>query len=502
MKLKMGYLKLSKFFNLEALQKSTIFFVTIGIFILVNLIAGYASWRVDLTKTKMHTLSPQTKKIVRRLDDIATIKFFLSSDLPNRLLSLKTEIVDLINEYKKLGRGKIIVKIIDPKKDPDAKSEAESVGVPELQFSQVEKDKYAVSSTYFGMAISYGVKTEVIPQATNIGSLEYDLTSAIFKLTQKTPIKVGLAGVSEFLPREEDVFATTKKILSQQFELEFIDASASAKDKGIDPTMKTMIVVDDGKTKYDVAETAMLQKYLSGKGKMIFILDGVSVREDTFSSVPASHNLFDFFETYGVKLNRNYVLSESSEMASFTSGELGFITPYPFWVKTSNFDSKAVEFAHIGQLVFPWVASVEIKKKSGIQASAFVSSEPSSWTVPDTTSLSPQTITAPNKSEMKKQLLIVEVKNKGGGGFVLIPSSRFINERFIDRAPENIDVFINMVNNYASDGLLSGIRSRSITQTPLANLSEKTKDVVKYLMILLLPIIFAIFGAARLIKRR
>lgn len=502
MKATWSKLNLLRLFRLETVQKTSIFITTIGIFLVVNLIIGYLSWRIDLSDGKVHTLSPSTRKIIRSVDDVVTIKFFVSSDLPSRLLSLKTAVVDLVNEYKKQARGKIIVKIRDPKKDSDALSEAQNAGVPALQLSQIEKDKYAVSNSYFGMALNYGTKTELIPQATNIASLEYDITSAIFKLTQNAPIKVGLIGESEFTSSQEDTLYTIKKVLQQQFDLDFIDASSSAKNKGIGKAVKTVILIDDNKKQYGDEEIAVMKSYLKDKGKMIFVIDGVGIQEDISAPQPALHNLFTFFESYGVKLNRNFVLSESSEVASFTTGTVGFITPYPFWVTTSNFDKDAVEFSSISQLVFPWVASVDIEPKTGVEVKKIVSSEPKSWTVPDVVGLSPQTITVPPKETMKSLTLMVEVKDKDGGSFIILPSSRFVSERFISRMPENIDAFVNLVSNYASGGALSGIRARSVRKAPLIDLPEKVKDGVKYVMILLFPGLFGIFGFSRLVRRR
>ena len=47
------------------------------------------------------------------------------------------------------------------------------------QVKTVETDGYSA------LQVGYGDKKEVIPQATDIESLEYNLTSAIYKLTKK-----------------------------------------------------------------------------------------------------------------------------------------------------------------------------------------------------------------------------------------------------------------------------------------------------------------------------
>lgn len=491
-----------KTFKLESVQKTTIFLIACAVFIIANLLIGYIPIRLDFSEGKSHTLSPATVKIIHSLDDVVTIQFFISSDLPTRLASLKNDTVDVVNEYKKEGRGKILVKIRDPKKDTTALDDAQKAGVPELQFSQVEKNKYAVSSTYFGIVLQYGTTQDIIPQATNISSLEYDITSALFKLTSKEPIKVGIIGMQEFVPPQQDSFATIKKILQQQFELNFINASDSAKTSGIEPSMKTVVIFDDGKTSFDTTVSDMFKTYLQNNGKMIAFTDGISVSEDQFIPHPAAHNLFSFFEEWGIKLNKNFVLSDSSEVASFSNGSNIFVTPYPFWVKTSILDKKSQEFAHMTSLLFPWTGSLDVSKKSEIETRVLVKSEAHSWSQTEEGGIAPQTIKPPEKNALTSFNLIVEAQKKKAGTLLLIPSSRFLDERYIERSPDNVGMFLNFINNYASDGALSGIRARAISNAPLSEVPDQNKDMIKYLTIFLLPGLLGLIGVWRLMKRQ
>ncbi len=491
-----------KTFKLESVQKTTIFLTALALFIIANVIIGYIPIRFDFSEGRSHTLSPATLKIIHSLDDIVTIQFFISSDLPTRLASLKNDTVDLVNEYKKEGRGKIVVKIRDPKKDTTARDEAQKAGVPELQFSQVEKNAYAVSSTYFGIALQYGTKQDIIPQATTLSSLEYDMTSSIFKLVSKEPIKIGIIGVSQFVPPQQDSLSTVKKILNQQFELDFMNASDSAKTGGIDASVKTIVIFDDGQTTYGKDVADMFKTYVQKSGKIIAFADGISVSEDQFIPHPAVHNLFTLFEEFGMKLNKNFVLSESSEVASFSNGSNIFVMPYPFWVKTSTLDKKSQEFAHMTSVLFPWTASVDVVKKSGIETRVFVSSQTNSWSLKEGGSIAPQTVKPPEKNALASFNLIIEAREKKGGTFLLIPSSRFLDERYIERSPDNVGMFLNFINNYASGGALSGIRARALSNAPLSEVSDQNKDMVKYLTIFLLPVLFGLIGGMRLMKRQ
>jgi ABC-type uncharacterized transport system involved in gliding motility auxiliary subunit len=480
-------------FSLEGLQKTSIYIISLAIFIVFNFLISYLPLRIDFSAGKAHTLSSSTKKIISKLDDIVNIRVFISSDLPLRLLPLKTDVVDLVNEYEKQGRGKIIVKNLDPKKDEKALNEAKELGIPELQFSQIEKDKYAVSATYFGMAIQYGDKKEIIPQATNLDSLEYDITSSIYKMTRKEAIKIGILGSTESYGSQQDDLYSAKKILQQQFELNYLTK--------IDPSIKTLLVFDDNEKQYATSEAEMIENYINKGGKAIFMVDGVYVGEG-LTTQPATHNLFSVFESYGMKLNKNLVLSSSAELANFTTGLVSFFTPYPFWVRTSNFLKNSAEFSNVGVLTFPWVSSVDINEKDEVETTVLVKSEKNSWEQKDNFVLMPNNIPSPAENELRQFNLIVEAEVKNGGQFVIIPSSRFVKEQFLSRGQGNIGLLLNLINNYASEGALSGIRSRTTLISPIKEVSENTKDLIKYLNILLLPGLFALVGVVRLVKRK
>lgn len=499
MKISFRKINFTRFLSLEGFQKSSIYLVSFAVFILFNILAFYLlPFRFDFSLGQAHTLSPATKKIIKKLDDIVNIKLFISSDLPIRLSGLKTEVTDLIKEYQKETRGKIIVKILDPKKDESALNEAKELGIPELQFSQIEKDKYAVATTYFGIAVQYGDKREIVPQATNLVSLEYDITSIIYKLTRKEPLRLGVMGIEETVANpQEDEFASIKKILKQQFDLEFLK-------NGEDPSssIKTILALDDNKNSYTTNEAKMLERFLRmNKGKVVFIVDGVSIAEG-LTTKEANHNLFPLFQTFGINLNKNLVLSYSSQMASFTTGMVSFFTPYPFWLKTRNFSAGISELTNVGALIFPWTSSIEIEKNKETKTKVLVKSEEKSWEQKDSFVLAPNNIPEPSPQDLKEFNLIVETEIKNGGRLTLIPSSRFVKEQFISQDSGNIAFLINQINNYASEGALSGIRNRVLISLPLKNISEGAKDMVKYLNIFLLPGITAFLAAIKLLRRK
>lgn len=489
-----------KLLRYEKYNKAQIVLLSLAVVVVANLLASYISLRFDFSRGKAYTLSSSTKKIIKQLDDVVTIKLFASSDLPVAIAPLKTDVTDLVREFKKASRSKVIVKMLDPKKDTNAQKQAQSAGLPQIQFSQIQQNNYAVQASYFGIEISYGGKSEIIPQATNLESLEYDITSAIYKMTQKNDIKIGLRGTNEGQSQQDDQFFTLKTILGKQFQLENVDV-ASDSGKKIDASIKTVIVADADNRTFSANDIVDFKDYLRHGGQMIFMVDGVFV-SDQLQSSEAKHNLFSFFKDYGITLNRNFVLSAQSEIANFTTSNGGFFAAYPYWIKTRNFVESTANFSNISLLTFPWVASIDSKDTANTTAKSLVKSEKSSWAAESDSVLLPNKIAAPDKKTFSEYPVVAEATLTNGGRLTVIASSRFAKEQFLAEGRDNISFMLNLVNNYASGGALSGIRARLVSVDLIRDIPESAKDPIKYATIFVVPILFGLYGARRLIARR
>jgi len=55
----------------------------------------------------------------------------------------------------------------------------------------VKEDKFEAKRAYLGLVFLYEDRKEVIPVVQNMGSLEYDISSTIKRLTTKTQKKIG-----------------------------------------------------------------------------------------------------------------------------------------------------------------------------------------------------------------------------------------------------------------------------------------------------------------------
>ncbi len=492
----LGKMKMKDLVHRGGVDKPLLFIVSIALFIAANILIQPLSLKADLSKGKAYTLSPATVRLLKSLDDVLTVNFYASENLPSRLVPLKTEVNDLLNEYKKESGNKVVIKTVDPKNDQNARKDTEELGIPELQFSQLESDKYQLTTAYFGMGLSYGGKKESLPQATDLSNLEYNITSLIYRLVKKEPEQVAVIGALPAQDPQSDPYGVLTQVLATQYEVSPLDIT-DPEVKTIDPSYRFVIfIASNEKTEDAVIEK--VRQYLRSGGKVLFLVDGVHVNDD-LSASPAGHNLFALLKETGITLNTDFVLSTSAEFVNFGNASYQFYTPYPFWVKTNSFKKDTGYFANVPSLTFPWTSSVTVDPKKG---ETLVYAPKTSWKQTADYTLIPQSIKEPAAGSMKEYPLIASAKTGKNGMAVVVPSSRFLDARYLGRGAGNIEWAFNLVNGLASGGALSGIRSRSLNIYPVPDLPTNQKDLVKYGNMILLPALFAAYGAWRLMRRR
>lgn len=473
--------------------------LAIFLVILANLLVSNLTWRYDASYGKAYTLAPSSKKILHDLKDNINITFFVSNDLPTRLAPLKTDVVSLLEEYKR-ENNHVKVSYVDPKSNSTAATNAKSFNIPELQFSQLEQDKYAVTTAYFGIGIAKGSSKESIPQVTDIGSLEYNTTSAIYKLTRSTIPRVGVVGQGPLY--DQDPYSALKGILSKQFELQSL---STATDSALLSKSKALLILDDNVKTYSRDEVNALEKYIKSGGNAVMFADGLWVNPQVSfeqAVTTAQHALFGLARAFGIDIGKDLVLSTSSEIVSFGGQGGTYLAQYPLWVRTPRFNNKSSYFTGVTQLTYPWVASLQAKSTANVEVIPLVETSSQSWTQSGNVTIDPQGITAPKANQLKSYLVTAEAKYKNGGKLLVIPSSRFVQDAFLSQGSDNIGFMLNVLNDYASSGALTGIRTRTVNLYPLPDLNNTQKDMFKYFNILLLPVLFGLYGIWRLLKRR
>ncbi len=514
----------------------------IGIVIVVNVLISRAVFRIDLTQGKLYTLSKSTKKIISQLKSPATFKVYFSdtNELPEGLISVKQDTLDLISEFEKYGKGNIIIETANPKTSEKVAKEAFSLGIPEIQFNKFGNKALEVKTGYAGIAITHKNASIPIPFIQSIDSLEYDIASAILKMsTESVPVIAVLGGHSENIPEE------VRKELQKQYELKDITLEGGdyiSQDIG-------GLIISGPKIAFSDREKFLLDQYIMRGGKVIVLVGGSSVDTSTLSSQPNNTGLGDLFTSYGISLGTNIVLDPlSSETLQFKSGIFYINLNYPPYPKVTNngINRKNVITSKLQSLVFPFSSSITIDdsaKNREEEITELAKTTNKSFVVDaNNAQLSPNLLNAIAPTDQRTRTVAALIRGKiqsafqgkevpkknpeeknskdvkkvleppkdtvvydtRQGALLVVGSGEFLNIDVIRQSPDNFSFFANALDVMVLGDSLVDIRSRDIANRPLKPIEEKKAAFIKYANILASAFlsVFVGFGAYVIRKRK
>jgi ABC-2 type transport system permease protein len=506
----------------------TLVVLLVVILIVVNIFAARHFVRVDLTNEKIYTLSPASRRIAARLDDLLTIEVYLSKKLPPNLVGLRNSIEDLLAEYRAYSGGKIKVKFLDPADDPEMERKLARLGVPRVQMNIIERDQAQVISGYLGMGIFYEDRAEVIPVIESPSMLEYDLSTAIIKVIGEQKPQIGFLLTGSGYDFSVD-FEALRSELEKQYEVREVRLERGL---GVPDGINTLLIAGvRDLTDWQLYE---IDQFIMRGGKTMFMLDPIEIGEGLVAT--AQEGLpYELLHHYGVDVNRDLVLDTSNEMASFSSGFFSFFVPYPFWVKVrqEGFNPENPVVSRLESLSLPWTSSLDVvaHAQPDVEVVPLAASTPRSWRQVDYFDLNPQQDFASRMPAERESMMLVALLSGSFDSYfsdkevptpeeretppsrepitksidtqmIVVGNSRFAVNDFMPRFPTNMVFLLNAVDWFSLSEDLISIRSRTVTDRPLSELTEPQKTAFKVINTYGMAFAIVVFGLARLLMRR
>ncbi len=496
----------------------------VAIAVLFNFIASQHFFRVDLTQGQLYAISPASKTLMRNLDDIVTVKVYFSEKLPPHLFAVRQYADDMLEELASYSKGRLSVKSLNPDV-PEVAREAVKLGIPQVQMNIIEKDKLEVKNGFLGMAVLYGDKKELLPVVQNSVAMEYDLVAAIRKVTATQEKVIGIVtGHDEPSLRENigvgpigESYSMLKNALDRNYKV--VEVSLSDEDS-LD-SIDTLLVAG-AKKPFSDKEKFLIDQYLMKGGNVVAFLDSVDVAPGLQTSI-LDLGLSDQLEAYGAGIDTSLVLDRSNEDASFNQGFMNFIVPYPFWVKAirKHFDLTSPIVDKLDSLVFPWVSPLRSVPQTGVFAQVLAYSTPNAWIQSDPFNLTPNLIQGSSEKSQYSLAILARgqftsyfkgKKNSFGtsalqssvksGQLLVVGNSRFALDRFLALFPQNLAFVMNAIDDMTLDQSLISIRSKSVFESPLKELSATQRQTTKMIGIFLMPVLIILYGIARFFYRK
>ena len=525
---------------------NTIAFIALilGILVLVNYLSSRRFLRYDLTEDKRYTVSKATKNVIKNLDDIVTITAYFSTELAE-VNQTRSDVRDVLDEYKAFSQ-KLEIEFINPDElDEGQKQELQFKGIRQYPRGTIKGDKTEIANVYMSIAVGYGGKEEVLPYVESTMNLEYDLTSAIVKVTAKDTKTIGfLTGHDEF-----DINAQTQ--LNQQFR-GLLDKNASGQynlttvnlqaGEPIDQSVTTLVVAGP-KRALTEREKYEIDQFIMRGGKAIFLIDPVTMPPGTLQATPLSTGLNDLLEHYGVKLGNNIIADLASHgNIQYQQGIARIVQPYPYFINIvkPNFSTEHAITNQLETLVLSFASSLDILTNEGVKATALAKTTKSSQSMQGYYNLMPGTRIPPTDLQTYSVAAALQGKfksfwtdkdippvtsnandNSEEGNDVSTPAQDTEDRTTITESAEtqivvvgtaqllsqlnanSVTFFLNCVDWLTLGDTLIGIRSHTITNRPLKNVEGFEKNFIKYFCTIGIPLLVIIIGLIRyLLKRR
>lgn len=490
--------------------------LVLGILILVNIISIRIFSRLDLTAQSVYTLSDASKKLVGSLDDRVTVKAYFTEDLPAPYNNNRRAVLDLLNEYKAYAGGNLQYDFINPEGEK-GEQEAQQQGIPPVEVQVVKEDKFEVKRAYLGLTMLYGGKKETLPVVQNLGTLEYDISSALKRLTAHTRKRIGYTTGHEEPPLPN--LKQASQMLEKQYDLVPVDLS---KNDPIPMDIAALLIISP-QSKFSDSSKYQIDQYVMRGGKVAFLLNKINASLQARMGQTLDLGLEDLIEQYGIRVNPDLVRDAQCANVNVVQQQGPFMVqsqlPFVYLPNASNFNKDNMIVKDLQSVIFHFVSSVDtsLVSSKGLKTEVLIRSSKRSGRQTGFFMIDP--FQRPTAAELSEQAISLAVVVEGSfksyftdkepkAAIATSPESRiiivgdgdFMKDEFLGNRG-NLTFFANLVDFLADDAGLITIRSKNIAMPPLEQVSDGTKKLLKYGNLIVPPVLVVGYGLFRWRRR-
>jgi ABC-2 type transport system permease protein len=335
--------------------------IHIIILILINVIASFLYFRLDLTQENKHSIDDETKEILSQVDDILYIKVYLDGDFPAGFEQLKNASYNLLEEFSDYSDF-IEFEFINPS-DRDEVSKNKlykqliDQGLKPTNLEIRQKDGTSQKIIFPGAVINYknkdaslnlllnqfGARPEVSLN-NSIENLEFEFSKSIFKLINDRSKKIAfLDGNGQldgsYLSDINNSLGTTRNSLFEFFSVEFFNLKEYELDDNNNPNLNKQLakikeydalIIAKPTIPFNELDKFILDQYIMNNGKILWLIDGVAMDMDSLkttnsysTALPLSLNLDDMLFKFGIRINSDLIMDMQSDQIPIVVGQNG-----------------------------------------------------------------------------------------------------------------------------------------------------------------------------------
>jgi gliding-associated putative ABC transporter substrate-binding component GldG len=509
-------------------------FVVVAIIIVVNLIGLRLFARADLTENKIYTLSKASRNAVANLNDRLNVKAYFTKDLPPPYNANSRYVQDALEDYRSYGHGNFNFEFVDPADEEKLEGEAQKYRIQPVQVNVMEKDNVQLKKAYMGLVLIYGDKQETLPLIQNVDNFEYEMTSAIKRLTSDRLPKVGFLGGFGMPDLGQDLRNMTTA-LAKHYTVEPVNTAAGNSLIGNDVNVLVVVQPDqplDEWTKF------CIDQYVMQGGRVAWLVNKIKADPNTQQASGLNLNLDDLTRRYGFVISNNLVMDAQASMIQVQQQQGQFtmmnMVRYPAFPEIRDFNQSHPIVKNFQTMSLFYASSIDTTPA----AAAGVTVTPLFYTSEHTqvqqgrydinpmaqfkredfaggrkvlgvavqgsfkSAFEGKTIPHPTDSTASMPSVSI-VTASPENRMIAIGDGNFVQGQFAQQGGTGQVLFLNLVDWLGQDDDMISIRSRDAAIRPLkADITDGTKQTVKYANMFGPPAIVLLLGMFRWSQRR
>jgi gliding-associated putative ABC transporter substrate-binding component GldG len=480
-----------------------------GIIILVNVLSYRYFLRIDFTADKRYTLSKATRGILSDIKEPITVKAYFTKELPPQIEAVRNDFKDMLVEYKTASKGMVQFAFTDPNEKPELEQQAIQAGIQPVIIDSREKDKSVQKKAFLGAIIEVGEKSELIPVIQPGAAMEYELSTAIKKIT--TTNKPDIAFLQGHKEPALSEMGQVEQSLSVLYTAKPVTLSDTA--DALDGFHTAVLVAP--KDSFSSDYFRQMDAFLGRGGNLVIAMDRVDGNLSGGYPMGSAVNtgLETWLQKKGLLVHDNFVIDTKCDQIGVRQQMGGFTmqssVAFPYFPIISNFGSNPISKG-LEAVLMPFASSMEFHGDSTIRYVPLArTSEKSGYKMAPVffdINYKWQENDFPQSGLVVAALLQGKLAGNLNSSLVVFGSGRFAvngqEQQASQLAPDNVNFFVNAIDYLSDQSGLMELRTKGITSRPLKELEDASRTRWKYFNFIFPILVILGYGVFRSQRNR
>lgn len=477
-------------------------------------ITSRASFRLDVTAERLHSLSGDTRGLINQIseDRPVFVQAFVSPEVPEQYVQTRENLLSLLREINSMAGSRVEVMIHETEPFTEAARDArEKFGIMPRQVADLVSARTSVEDVFLGVAFTSGAEEQVIPFMDRGLPAEYEIIRSIRVVAQTDRKKIGvinteinLFGGMDFQTMRSDPEWGVVRELKKQYEVVSItpDGEITEEVDGLVAVLPSSMSQEEMDFVRSYVETGKPTLLLVDPLPVINV--GLSPSERGGNTNPLlgnqgpppkeKGNISQFMTSLGIGWNSNLIVWDSYNPhpgLAHLAPEIVFVGKGNQNIATFNIDHQSS--SGLQELVLLYPGYLSEATDSGINFEPLVRTSFASGPIPYRqmiqrnffgVQLNPN---LPHRPDDNDYVLAAHIQSINSSekniNAIVIADLDFISEQFFqirEQAPEdltfdNVTFFLNCIDVLIGDESFVALRNKRMRHRTLRRVEEQTR---------------------------